>query len=44
MCQAADVEERVFVMFPLFAVHSLLSVHVPLVSGLSVLLLLGFFL
>lgn len=32
-----------FVMFPLFAVHSPLCVHVPLVSGLSVLLLLGFF-
>lgn len=30
-------------MFPLFAVHSLLYMHAPLVSGLSVLLLLGFF-
>lgn len=30
-------------MFPLFAVHSLLCMHAPLVSGLSVLLLLGFF-
>lgn len=38
-----DVEKRMFVMFPLFAVHSLLYMHAPLVSGLSVLLLLGFF-
>lgn len=30
-------------MFPLFAVHSLLYMPAPLVSGLSVLLLLGFF-
>lgn len=38
-----DAEKRMFVMFLLFAVHSLLYMHAPLVSGLSVLLLLGFF-
>ena len=39
---AVDLEKRMFVMFLLFAVHSPLYMLAPLVSGLSVLLLLGF--
>lgn len=43
VCQAADMEKMVFVMFLLFAVLSRLYKLSPLVSGLSVLLFLGFF-
>lgn len=43
VCQAADMEKMVFVMFLLFAVLSPLYKLAPLVSGLSVLLFLGFF-
>lgn len=44
VCQGLDVEKGMFVMFLLCAVPSPLYALAPPVSGLSVLLLLGFFL